>query len=722
MTTSRGASGRRRGDGVGGRPEPTYLDSSWEEELRRLLTDGASPMQLEDFRSRALAESAEAERALPEEIRSLRDQVLRVDALRLVGAIDVFDAIRRTALSGHANFGSDAMVELLGGIVASANEVHVLRHLDEQFDPNVVWETDAALKRIANLQLKADLNRMIRIESADRFGLMNMLQLEHRFDRMAGFDSHVRHVISAVFKHVDDRCRATLGFRLSDSLRFAHLYNQVRMLHVDKANEYLDTSYPPYPREGSPEERLQWKAGHMVLFALTASPHLEGNSELEAHLAERLGIEREELSRLLVAMGTRVGSVSEDQLAADNPLRHSPILTLSTGEWMWSRPVDFLHGSLEWAAAVCLRDDSLMRAFDRARQQVAEQLPVDLLRQVFGAEHVHDRVTYPASESDAEADVLVVLPGVALVVECKGGRFSREGRRGAPRRVERHIKDLADRADSQNARTIAAIREGKKFRVADGSPLELDARAILFPVTVTLERIDPFSAYLSTSRSEDDQDRSWILCLADLVLLATVLESPSDFIAYVQRRREMLNAGARVFVEADALGAWCEDRLTTLERQPDPFTGGVVDVVSRTSAWMNDYFTVEALTDFGAPEGAVERYAQASDGSTKPNTQVPEPCRAALDRRMAEGTDDWLDCCIATLTIPPKAWRPLTRLIDAAARSGGQPTNKGLAKKWRKAGSGMTLAGQVYLRLTVDSAGQATVQLNLPEGSSNRGQ
>ena len=57
------------------------------------------------------------------------------------------------------------------------------------------------------------------------------------------------------------------------------------------------------------------------------------------------------------------------------------------------------------------------------------------------------------------------------------------------------------------------------------------------------------------------------------------------------------------FVEADSLGAWCEDRLTSIRTLTDSHGNVVARVVSNTSDWMNDYFTTETITELqGDPD------------------------------------------------------------------------------------------------------------------------
>ena len=141
-------------------------------------------------------------------------------------------------------------------------------------------------------------------------------------------------------------------------------------------------------------------------FILTAAAPVE--LEVDAELAAEIGISEESFVRLVSAMATALGSQQVEDLHGDNTVRFKPILQLSSGEWMWCRPGDFLHGVFDWALAESRSSKRLTTAFDKARQTVAERLPAEVLESIFG-NRVHRNVEYPDDESPAETDALVPL-------------------------------------------------------------------------------------------------------------------------------------------------------------------------------------------------------------------------------------------------------------------------------------------------------------------------
>lgn len=650
------------------------------------------------------AKADEAAQQLPVEMASLVSIVEAVDGLRLLGAMHAFDSLRRSSLGGDENFGSDAMLELLAGVVASGAEIELLRRLDQPFAPQVLFDVDAALRRIANLQAQIDFMATLESNPTDDRGVLNLLRMEHSFDRMSGFDTHLYRVASEVFDRVDDLANKEVGFRFSDALRFADIYGHRRMGHVGLANEWLSTNYPPYDPQATQADQVQWLGGHMAWFGITSAPPLE--LDLDEVIADLLAIPLDSFDRLVQSMSTTVGTARVTGQNTDNPTRVRPILALSSREWMWCRPVDFIHGVFDWALDVTAESSKLRSRFDKVRQQVAEQLPAQLLREVF-QDRVHGNVAYPAIESDTELDILVTLPGVNLLVECKGGRFSPQGRRGAPLRVAKHADELITHAADQNARAAEAIAKGKPFKDPRGRTLTLSPTDDFLSIIVTFDRIDPFSAHLGAPSDADEAGRAWIVALADLVMLTEILPTPSEFYAYAKRRSDMVqHEGTRVWVEADALGAWCVDRLSNATRVSHLGQAGkgTLSMVSETSTWMNDYYSLLGMQRMGIEADELEAWVSESSNrqaERKPSADVPKIVQSALRRLLAEGDGSWPLRAEQSFAMLPKEWRILDRLVRATSNSSNSQGREA-RKKAVRVTAGLTLAGKVPVRVSAD--------------------
>lgn len=648
-----------------------------------------------------------AREQLPKEVQRLSSEVSELDGLKLLGAAHALDSMRRSSLPGDAAFGSDAMLELLAGVVATVPEERLIAKIDVPFDPQLLFTIDARLRRIANLESQVRLMEPLDNSRGEDSAVIGLLRLEHAFDRMSGFDAHLQRVADEVFGPIDALTRTEVGFSFIDALRFADLYNLQRMEHIDRAKKWLDDHYPPPPRPTAPKEQhLQWAAGHATAFAMLSAPPLE--LEIDEALAPMLGVSESSLRALISAMSTTIGQAEVTSIDSENPTRNHPILALSSGEWLWARPVDFIHGVFDWAFAVTAASTKLRRAFDKSRQRVAEQLPAKLLGEVFG-DRTHANVTYPADESSTEIDVLVSLPAAAILVECKGGRVSPQGRRGAPLRVARHVNELIEHASAQNLRAAQAIAEGLPFATTAGARVDVPPNSRCIPIVVTFDRVDPFSALLGSPADGERRNRAWVVALPDLVMLTEVLTTPADFYAYASRRLKMLRDEEIVtWVEADALGAWCEDRLSSVERMDGIGAAGKqsLKMVAKTSSWMNDYYSWLALKRMGVDGKELEGWVEESpnrQAERRPQAEIPGIVREALDRLLALGNGLWATRVDQAFAVLPSDWRGFNRIVAAESR----PIT-GAGRKARKRAShissGALVGGHLPVRIAqIDS-------------------
>lgn len=662
-------------------PRP-YLDL---DAMQRLTDALGDPQRLDRLWQEVATEAEESSRAIDGLLAGLRDLLRQVDPLCALGALHMLDARRRATLPQELNFGSDAMLEVLASIVCSEDESTQLERIGEAFEPQWIGRIEQALRELGRHLMRIELGRVVADRTAEDATdpILSMLRFEGAFDRMSGFDPHLRRIATTIFAKVDDRVRTQLGFGLGDSLAFADVYSYARSVHARRAEEAL-AEFPKSRSDATPDAEAARQVAYMTVHAIYSAPPLEGG-ELEGgglagELARQLGVDDDQFAALVQAMGTRLGTIDPERVLSDASLRTRPLISTSSGQWTWHRPVDFIHSALQWAHLVCEPHPALLSAFDKARQRAAEQLTGDLLEEVFGPGAVHRKVTYPDVQSDAENDVVVSLPGMQLLVEAKGGRFSAAGRRAAPSRVDKHAKELVEWGANQNRRTAAAVLGGKPLNDRTGRRVPTRASDDLLPVVVTLDRVDPFSTYLGRPAGGDVSERNWVVNLADLAMIVDVLQTPEEFVAYVRRRVEMVRSGVRVFVEADCLGQWCANRLVDLQVITDS-KGRDVRMVTETSHTLNDWFMQEAWTSVvSKPDGV--------GGVDKPTSGISPFVVSALESVRLRGDLEWLDLVDAVADVRPEEWKPLDRFLAVVVRRRGRPLARRYASAFRRARDG----------------------------------
>ncbi|MFD6743243.1 hypothetical protein ACWHA6_38210 [Streptomyces anthocyanicus] len=626
-----------------------------------------------------------AKQRLPQLLSEISETALAADPLTLYSSLHVLDAMRRSSLPGSVVFGSDAVVEFYGGLVTAMPVEQVLQRLGADFHPQALFDMDRLLREYGRAENLAHQSRVISEGALDqRASVLHMLQLEQRFDRMLGYPAQLRPIFEEITVPLANLSRAVLGFALHQALEAADAYQALRAARMEEVVKAFEGAFAAFPPSAGEEQRVQMAAVVSAGVAQFGAAPVE--SDLPGVLAEQLGAPREEMACLVVALTTPLGSQPALSALGDtNTLRRRPVIGLDGARSLWVRPGDFLHEALDWAADACRDYSDLLKRFDKRRQDVCEEYACRTLTKVFGGGRVHAGATYP-EQGNPDIDVLVAMPGAVLTVEAKGGRFTDAARRAAPDRVNRKIREFVDKALEQNARAIAYLDGGgRDLRDRNRRRLVLpDHLPPALSVVVTLERVDPFATHLPDGgkRRAEPQNGTWLVTLADLMMVGDVLRHPAEFYAYACTRAAISKArGPRVFVEADALAAWLEHRIQPVKPAP-----GELVFLETGSEAVNSYYTHVATPGSSSP--------------TRPASGVLPDVLRALDLVQQDRPQDWHDLAIAALAIKPNAWQPVRKALQSPQSGVGRRRDR---KRARRAADGIRLSPRltVYVRDSV---------------------
>lgn len=267
--------------------------------------------------------------------------------------------------------------------------------------------------------------------------------------------------------------------------------------------------------------------------------------------------------------------------------------------------------------------------------------------------------------------------------------------------MKKKTREFVDKALTQNARTIAYLDGGgRDFRDRHKRPLPLpDHLPTAVSVIVTLDRVDPFATHLPDGgkRGAAPDDGTWLVTLADLMMVADVLRHPAEFYAYASTRAAMAKAkGPTVFVEADALAAWLEHRVQPVE---PPLANSCT-----SSEAVNAFYT-----HVDAP---------GSPSPSRPTSGIPSEVLDALDLVQQGRPEDWRHLAIATLAVKATDWQPVRRALHPTKP--GKRTRRD-RKRARRAADGIRLSPHltVYVCDSLDTPppplGPATLLITTPE-------
>ncbi len=594
------------------------------QEGRKVIWEAAADFDPEAWRRGWIEGGARAAESSAEKLDVLRQLVGSFNALHLVGQVAsvltldhvrVHDAADHVGSQARAAFLAEVAVESgsLGGPLAGPSEVfHALHLLDELFE--------------------AEHARILGEEATSGGSVLDqarfLLRLEALADRMQGYVPHLERIVIAVFERTREQCLSCVGFCPADvpALVKAHLHRRQAAFHEQLECASLipraDLEGLPVPPEVA---LMSW-----VLFVVN-----EPSGDIDPDvLAADAEVDAGEVAALLTAMTTPWGQpTSALRPGTTTRLRRRPVMEGMDSRVAWPLAWSSLHEALPWFSDLVAerQHPDLQAAVQRARADATEEIVVESLSRIFGEDRVHPQFEYPIGRGNwAECDVVVELPGHAIAIECKSGALADEFRQGDLDYAASTFMTLVDDPFRQSARAAVFLTAGPGKWRPKGSGTKRDWSGVgsASRIAVTLERIDPLALVAARADlSAKAGEATWVVCLADLLMIADILDDPHSFAAYMQLRCELAaNPAVAVISESDVLGAFLHDRLKLLRKSagsgPNVLAG-----LSHHAGDLNEYFTMMTV---GLPL------------PVKPCVRVPERQMAQMTALWAGNDPRWL--------------------------------------------------------------------------------
>lgn len=252
----------------------------------------------------------------------------------------------------------------------------------------------------------------------------------------------------------------------------------------------------------------------------------------------------------------------QNYLTGDNPLSAVAMLQVPGRGYL---PLPGAM-ALEDIRRVCeprLKDKStkMWTKYDRARASATETLALESISGLLGGQAaVHPGVKYRysttgqdlsetstthAESESAEADGLVVVDGIAVCVEVKAGAFRGTARRGRTDHLSGDLDKTVKAAADQAERLRHLIQKHHGLWLENGNWLDLTEVREVRTMVVCLEDLGPLAlstAELVQTGILNQPDLPWVVSLADLLVIADVLDRPEHFFTYLRRRTHRSSA------------------------------------------------------------------------------------------------------------------------------------------------------------------------------------
>lgn len=234
-------------------------------------------------------------------------------------------------------------------------------------------------------------------------------------------------------------------------------------------------------------------------------------------------------------------------------------------------PPLLFRSMLEALDSLLLKDKTYAQTYQDTRGVTLERMAVELLERLLPGCQVSRTLYYNTHNGKRpETDAIIQFDRYVFVVEAKAGGLSLPARRGAPSRLKHDFGKIIEDAFIQGNRVREHIMNQDEAVFTDErgvSRLTLRRSEIdeIYVINPTLASMGPLGVQLGIAREKGLLSAGthwpWCVFINDLRVVADMIESPSEFILFLQRRLTTNQLPYAPYDELDLLCKFLSDGL-----------------------------------------------------------------------------------------------------------------------------------------------------------------
>ena len=200
-----------------------------------------------------------------------------------------------------------------------------------------------------------------------------------------------------------------------------------------------------------------------------------------------------------------------------------------------------LHTILENIMLNIIPVDKYQKNYYSKKGEYLEDKSLDLFQKILPNCEVYKNLKYG---NGYEVDGIVIYDNQIFIIEAKSNKFTLGARKGDINRIKRNTQDIVEKAYQQAIRAKKYIFSnqltefiGKDKKIV----LTIDREKInnIYLINTTLEPLNHISTNLSSLKQFgfiQDDEWIWSVYLNDLRIISEIIDSPSEFLVYIERR------------------------------------------------------------------------------------------------------------------------------------------------------------------------------------------
>ena len=414
-------------------------------------------------------------------------------------------------------------------------------------------------------------------------------------------------------------------------------------------------------------------------------------STFSAHeLAEATGITTATVERVLSAFcysttERDAGRAVEQAVRGPSPFRAAPILC--DGDRYFMTHCSFGLHVVREAVESWLRGSPNWQPYQDCRGRFLEDEALKLLARMLPSAKVHGGVEYFAPNpktaeangppehytQECEADGLLIVDDIALIMEAKAGNLRIQSRSGDGPALKKDLENLIWKASFQAKRLHDLIVRDRCVRLVDESWLDMSAVREVHAIAVSLEDLSGFATAAAGLLKEQIISTDfvpWMVSLHDLHVISEIVQHGAEMIVYVRRRTNPDIVGTCfAYDELDYFMAFLGGGLRADREPHQAVFAGTTGAVPRAGSgsasreqprkFLSSH--TESLDDWYRC-----KHGNRTIAASRPELETEPAIRAVVDALATQQAPDWVSMSTALLGHDLLAQKHLVNCITTA--------------------------------------------------------
>jgi len=191
----------------------------------------------------------------------------------------------------------------------------------------------------------------------------------------------------------------------------------------------------------------------------------------------------------------------------------------------------------------------------KKKSALLEKLSLKYLSKIMPQATIYSKLFYylnkEGKRTEYETDGLILFDDIILIVEAKSHKLTLSAKRGSLLRIENRIKKIIDDAYNQGIRCKQYIINNKQAEFYDKDNKKVltikgENYNSFYIINTTYENLGHLSTQLHILKNFnliEGKEWLWSVFINDLRIISEIIESPSIFLLYLQRRIQMNDLG-----------------------------------------------------------------------------------------------------------------------------------------------------------------------------------